>query len=188
MKIAITGGMGCGKSTVVNALSNILPHYKFASYDSEILRLYGHDKEFKDALKRTFGTDVKSEISRIVFNNPEKLELLISWTDQPMRAFMDKVTSNLNVVMEVPMLFQIAGASLLFDKVLAVWCDKETQRARIKARDGISDDMIDRKLAGQLSVDEIASRADFVIDGSDGAVDVEEQLSLVLRVAELKSV
>ncbi len=188
MKIAITGGMGCGKSTVVNALSSILPHYKFASYDSEILRLYGHDKEFKGTLKRTFGTDVKSEISRLVFNNPEKMELLLSLTDNPMRTFMEKVAGNPNVVMEVPMLFQIHGASLMFDKVFAVWCDKETQRARIKARDGITDELIDLKLGAQLSVDEIASRADFVIDGSDGAVDVEEQLSVILRVAELKSV
>jgi hypothetical protein len=48
--------------------------------------------------------------------------------------------------------------------------------------------MIDLKLAVQLSADEIASKADFVIDTSEGAIDVAEQLSVALRVAELKTV
>jgi hypothetical protein len=48
--------------------------------------------------------------------------------------------------------------------------------------------MIDRKLAVQLSADEIASKADFVIDTSDGAIDVADQLSVALRVSELNRV
>jgi dephospho-CoA kinase len=188
VKIAVTGGMGCGKSTVLNVLDDLLPHYSFSSYDAEVLRLYLHDKDFKALLRQAFGTDVKSEISRIVFSNSSAMELLIALTERPMRAFMQKVAGNLNVVMEVPMLFQIPGAPQLFDKVLAIWCDKETQRARIKARDRLPDEMIDRKLAVQLSADEIASKADFVIDTSDGAIDVADQLSVALRVSELNRV
>jgi dephospho-CoA kinase len=188
LKIAITGGMGCGKSTVLNVLSELLPHYKFGSYDAEVKRLYAHDAVFKSTLRLAFGTDVKSEIAKMVFSDPEKMQFLFNLTERPLRAFMEKVTSNLNCVLEAPMLFQIPGAPQLFDKVIAVWCDRETQRARIKARDGLPEEMIDRKLAVQFSPDEIALRSDFVIDTSDGAVDVAEQLSVALRVAELKSV
>jgi dephospho-CoA kinase len=188
VKIAITGGMGCGKSTVIKVLGELLPHYQFASYDAEVLRLYICDKEFKATLKQAFGTDVKSEISRMVFSSPDAMEFLIALTERPMRAFMEKVAGNLNVVMEVPMLFQIPGAQQLFDKVLAVWCDAETQRARIKGRDNLTDEMVDARLRRQLPVDEIASRSHFVIDTSDGAVDVNEQLSVVLRVAEISHV
>lgn len=185
MKISVTGGMGCGKSTVINALSDLLPHYQFASYDAEVKRLYNHDGEFREALRKNFGTLQKSEVATIVFNDRQKLDLLIKLTEVPMWKFFTRVTRNLNVAMEVPMLYQIPGASGLFDKVFAIWCDAETQRARIKARDGLSDEMIDRKLAIQLSPDEIASKADFVIDTSDGAVDVHVQLEAALRVAEL---
>lgn len=193
MKIAITGGMGCGKSTVINALSDLLldykyGSYKFASYDAEIKRMYGHDWAFREALRDYLGTDVKSEVATLVFNNPQRLKTLVWITEPFMTAFMKTVTSNPNVVMEVPMLYQLPGAPELFDKVLAVWCDKEAQRSRIKSRDGLSDEMIDKKLAIQLSADEIAAKADFVIDTSDGAVDVHVQLEAVLRVAELKSV
>jgi dephospho-CoA kinase len=188
VKIALTGGMGCGKSRALDTLTDLLPHYKFASYDAEILRLYQRDWKFRDELRHHFGTDVKREVAGIVFNDPVKLHTLFEITETPMRVFMESVTGNLNVVMEVPMLFQIPGAPQLFDKVIAIWCDKETQRARIKNRDGLSDEMIDLKLAVQLSADEIASKADFVIDTSEGAIDVAEQLSVALRVAELKTV
>jgi dephospho-CoA kinase len=188
VKIAITGGMGCGKSTVINALADLLHgEYQFASYDAEIKRMYGHDWVFREALRYFFGTDVKAEVASIVFNNPERLKTLMWITDDPMKAFMEKVTAFPDVVVEVPMLYQLPGYPEMFDKVFAVLCDKETQRARIRGRDGLSDEMIDRKLAIQLSADEIASKADFVIDTSDGAVDVKEQLSVALRVAELKS-
>jgi dephospho-CoA kinase len=189
VKIAITGGMGCGKSTVLNVLSNLLPgDYLFASYDAEIKRMYGHDWAFRDELRYFFGTDVKAEVASIVFNNPERLNNLIWITAPYMKAFMEKVTAIPNVVVEVPMLYQLPGYPEMFDKVFAIWCDKETQRSRIKARDGISDELLDKKLNVQLSADEIASRADFVIDTCDGAVDVTEQLSVALRVAELQSV
>lgn len=189
MKIAITGGMGCGKSTVINALSDLLSgEYLFASYDAEIKRMYGHDWAFRDQLRHFFGTDVKAEVANIVFNNPERLKTLIWITEQPMKAFMEKVTALPNVVVEVPMLYQLPGYPEMFNMVFAIWCDKEAQRARVKARDiMMSDEMIDRKLAIQLSADEIASKADFVIDTSDGAVDVSEQLSVALWVAKLTS-
>jgi dephospho-CoA kinase len=187
VKIAVTGGMGCGKSTVINALSDLLPDCKFASYDAEIKRMYGHDWAFRDQLRHFFGTDVKAEVASLVFNNPERLNTLIWITDLPMKAFMEQVAELPDVVVEVPMLYQLPGYPEMFDTVLAIWCDKEAQRARIKKRDGLSDEMIDRKLAVQLSADEIASKADFVIDTSDGAVDVHVQLEAVLRVAERKS-
>jgi dephospho-CoA kinase len=188
VKIAITGGMGCGKSTVINALEDLLSgEYRFASYDAEIKRMYKHDWVFREALRYFFGTDVKAEVASIVFNDPEKLKTLIWIIEPSMKAFMDKVTAFPNVVVEVPMLYQLSGYPEMFDKVIAIWCDKETQRARIKARDRLPDEMIDRKLAVQLSADEIASKADFVIDTSEGAIEVAEQLSVALRVAELKS-
>jgi dephospho-CoA kinase len=189
VKIAITGGMGCGKSTVMNALSDLLhDEYRFASYDAEIKRMYGHEWAFRDELRYFFGTDVKAEVASIVFNNPERLNNLIWITAPYMKAFMEKVTAFPDVVVEVPMLYQLPGYPEMFDKVFAIWCDKETQRARIKTRDGISDELLDKKLNVQLSADEIAFKADFVIDTCDGAVDVKEQLLVALRVAELKNV
>jgi dephospho-CoA kinase len=188
MKIAITGGMGCGKSTVVNMLCEHLPEYKVASYDAEVKRMYAHDDAFRATLRQAFGTDAKSEVARMVFNDREKMKALFDLTLEPMNAFLGRVTSVPNIVVEVPMIHQIPYATRFFDTVFAVWCDPKTQRERIRERDGLSDEMINKKLKWQLSPDEIARRSNFVIDTSDDAVDLYEQLSVILRVASLKRV
>ena len=185
MKIAVTGGMGCGKSTVINALSDLLPDYKFASYDTEVIRMYGRDWQFRDALRSHFGTDIKAAVARIVFEDREKMNLLIRLTDEKLHAFTKKVVSNSDVVMEFPMLFETPWAPAMFDMKIAVWCDRDMQIARIKARDKLTDEQIAKKLAYHLSTDEKAARADFVIDTTEGAVDVHVQLEAALRVAQL---
>lgn len=186
MRIAITGGMGCGKSRTLDALTDILGDpYRYASYDAEVLRMYRCDEVFKSMLRAELGTDIRSEVAAIVFNDPEKLNWLIAVTDGPMRDFLARVTALPKVVVEVPMLFEIPGIRDMFDIAIAVWCDEETQLARIRKRDKISEDRIRSKLAVGLSADERARRADYVIDTSDDAVDVYEQLEVALRVASL---
>lgn len=186
MKIAITGGMGCGKSTVINSLSEYLGgEYLYGSYDSEVLRMYRHDEVFKSMLRAELGTDDKKEVAAIVFNDPVKMQWLINATEAPLYSFLERATSNPNVVIEVPMLFELPRIRDLFDIAIAVWCDEETQRTRIKVRDKISDDLIDRKLKMHLSNDEKAMRADYVVDTSVGAVNALEQIIVILRVAEL---
>jgi dephospho-CoA kinase len=187
MKIALTGGMGCGKSTVLNSLDIVLPHkYRLASYDQGVHIMYARNWKFRDELRHVFGTDERAEVARQVFGDQEKMERLYQMTLKPMDDYMAEVTQTPDVMMEVPMLYQIPNATRFFEVVLAVWCDKETQRLRIKARDHLTDEQIDQRLSRQLSVDEIASRADFVIDTSDGAVNIEEQIAVALRVAALR--
>lgn len=186
MRIALTGGMGCGKSRTLDALAEILGDtYRYDSYDAEILRMYRSDERFKAMLRAELGTDIRSEVAAIVFNDPVKLKWLIEVTDAPMRDFLIRRTALPNVVVEVPMLFEIPGVLDMFDIAIAVWCDEETQLERIRKRDNISEDRIRTKLAVGLNADERARRADYVIDTSDGAVDVYEQLEVVLRVAKL---
>ena len=186
MKIAITGGMGCGKSTVINALhEHFGDEYLYGSYDSEVLRMYRHDEVFKAMLRAELGTDSKKEVAAIVFNDPAKMQWLIKATEAPLYSFLQKATSHPNVVIEVPLLFEMPGLRDMFDIAIAVWCDEETQRIRIKARDKISDDMIDRKLKMHLSNDEKALQADYVVDTSVGAVNQLDQILVIMRVAEL---
>lgn len=186
MKIAITGGMGCGKSTIINMLSEMLPKsYCFASYDAEVQRMYERDWCFRDALRHHFGTDDRGAVSRIVFGNPERLDLLQKLAMPPLQHRMQYLTSTPDVLMEVPMLFQIPGAPVMFEKVIAICCDRETQKKRIRQRDAIPEAVIEAKLANQWPLEEIAERADFVIDTNEGAVDVRVQLEPIVRIIQL---
>ena len=94
--IAITGGIGCGKSIV----SLILKEIGYEVYDCDCKAKYLMDNSptIKDCLKSTFGNDIiidgtinRVKLANIVFNNKEKLvklnnivhssvkEDLISW-------------------------------------------------------------------------------------------------------------
>jgi predicted metal-dependent HD superfamily phosphohydrolase len=64
---------------------------------------------------------------------------------------------------------------------VAVVCGEELQRARVKVRDGASDEKVSRILAAQLSTATKAAMADFVVDTSAGLESVTAQLDQLMN-------
>lgn len=82
--VAVTGGIGAGKSTVCALLSRRgVPVY---DSDSAAKRLYSEDDTILDAIEEAFGRSVRTpdkkpdfkKIASIVFSSPEKLRALES--------------------------------------------------------------------------------------------------------------
>ena len=84
MLIAITGGIGSGKSVVSNVLATM--GYPVYDTDSEARRLMNADARVREALIQAFGHEVfgadgtlnRAGLASKVFNNPEALQLLNS--------------------------------------------------------------------------------------------------------------
>lgn len=142
-KIAITGGIGSGKSTVAGILKEMgVPVF---SCD----RIYGEltdDVKFVDNLRRAFG-DVQKEdgtldrekLSRIVFSDGEKRARLEKLTHPAIfkRAFAKMNNFSLSFL-EVPLLFE-GGYADIFDGVIVVLRQKDKRIAAISSRDGLSE-------------------------------------------------
>ena len=84
------------------------------------------------------------------------------------------------VVYEAPLLFE-AGAERRVDRVLVLTVDPAVQRARLRARDGLSQEEIDGRVAAQWPQWQKVARADFVIDNSGSMEQLRARITELHR-------
>ena len=82
------------------------------------------------------------------------------------------------VVVDVPLLYEI-GIEADFDRVVVVWCRRESQLRRATER-GMARSDAEARLDAQMSLDEKRDRADDVIDSETSLVATEEQARRLL--------
>jgi dephospho-CoA kinase len=186
--VALTGGIGAGKSTALAALERL--GAAVISSDAVVHELYCSD-QVRDAVVGRFGSTVapggvvdRGQLATVAFQTAESrawLEGLIwplvrervaAWRTQSERA----VPRPRALVVEVPLLFE-AGQPGLYDATIAVTADEDVRRERASARGHRA---VDEREARQLSQAEKAARATYVV-ANDGDVDeLERKLSSVL--------
>jgi dephospho-CoA kinase len=154
LRVAVTGGIGAGKSEVLRAFAR--RGVPTISADEIVHELIAGDPEVRGALEERFETTDRTRIAEIVFANPDQLawleELLhprVAQAEQEWFARIDEPVA----VAEIPLLFEV-GAEGGFDAVIVVTAPTEVRRGRSTAVDARS---------GRLIADgEKAGRADFV--------------------------
>lgn len=174
--IGITGGTGAGKSTVCDELKkhgaeivdcDVIARQvveKGQPALTEIAEVFGKEMLLPD------GSLDRKKMGALVFSNKGELDKLNGITHRyifdEMRRIMSVSLSDV-VVLDVPLLFQ-SDFPFNCDLTIAIVADEETRMNRIMARDGISREMAEARIANQLSNDEYANLADvcFVNDGN----------------------
>lgn len=182
MRIAVTGNIGCGKSTVCGILARLLPGYAQFSVDDTVRALY-HRKEYTDALAERFGTCERRALSDMVFAQPALKKELEDFAMEYLLPEMETALAQTHVIVEFPLLYEMGWAER-FDFVLALGCDDETQRARVLSRDNISVEKFEQIRQSQLPTATKAAMADAYIDTSVSLEDVERQLTDILQPPE----
>lgn len=82
-------------------------------------------------------------------------------------------------VVDVPLLFE-TGRAGDFDKIIATVCDPDRQLARLRAR-GLTEADARARLAAQMSADEKAVRADFVVQTNGTVQETDAEVAYVLK-------
>lgn len=153
--VAVTGGIGSGKSTVIGMIRKM--GYPVFSAD-EISRTIYADPRIQEKIKRHFpecisemGID-RAKLSGIVFSDKGRLEMLNSITHpaimENLFLEMEKSTSVL-VFAEVPLLFE-EGYERRFDQVIVVLRDRESRIASVQVRDGLSKEEVVARIKNQF--------------------------------------
>ncbi len=120
----------------------------------------------------------RARLRERVFNDAAQRERLEAILHPRIRAVMAEWTaaqSTAYVLLVIPLLFE-SGQRDLVDRVLVVDVPVELQRARVSARDHLSDAQIDAILAAQVPRDQRINGADDVIDNSGDAAALERQV------------
>ncbi len=170
IRVGITGGIGSGKST----LCALLAARGAAVYDTDLeaRRLMEHDAVVVAGVKRLFGEDVyrdgrldRKKLAAEVFPHPERLQQLNALVHPAVKADFDRWCGEQKgdyVAIESAILFE-SGLDTQVDRTVAVLAPLELRLERACRRDGADPEAVRRRIAAQMSDDELARRADIVV-------------------------
>jgi dephospho-CoA kinase len=193
LRIGLTGGVACGKSTVGAMLAERGAHYLQA--DTLAHQLYQPGEPTYDAVIEHFGRDILNpdgtinrhrlanaafphriaELNAIV--HPAVIEAQNQWMADVEREHPEGIA-----VVEVALILE-AGAAKDFDKLIVVTCDLDqkiaryAKRAKISLEEGRAE--VQRRSAAQMTDDEKASHGDYVIDNSGPIEETARQVNAV---------
>lgn len=187
IKIALTGSIGMGKSTVAAMFAESgIPVF---DADAEVRRMQGYGGELVEAIGRRFpGTMVDGAIDRdrlaaqVLADRDElaALEFIVHPAVAGARErFIDDNRGAPALLFEIPLLFETHGEGT-FDKVIVVSAPPSVQRERVMGRAGMTSEKLDRLLSRQLSDAEKKERADFVIDTGGSLEETREEVQSIL--------
>jgi len=186
--VGLTGGMGAGKSTALQALEAL--GAAVLSSDEVVHELY-EGEELRAAVVARFGDEVapggvvdRAAVARRAFASAEDRAWLESvvWplVGARVAAWLERVRALTPApraaVVEVPLLFE-AGLDRLYDATIAVIAEESVRRRRADARGHA---LADERAARQLSQQEKAGRATYVVHNDGSERDLQRELSLVL--------
>ncbi|MEN6311457.1 MAG: dephospho-CoA kinase, partial [Acidobacteriota bacterium] len=178
LRVALTGGIACGKSVVVRILQEKGCYVHSADQAAHDLMSPGAPAWKK--ITARFGREIlgpdgavdRGRLGRIVFSDPEALLFLNRLLHPLVLAEMKRLASRLEregrtrIFISEAALTVEAGFASLFDKVVVVHCPAQIQLARLMMRDGISAAEARKKIGAQMPVEEKLKHADYAVDAS----------------------
>ena len=177
MKIAITGSIGMGKTTVAAMFAEAgIPLF---DADAEVRAMQGFGGKLVDAIEirfpgttRTGAVDRDLLAARVLGDRDllAALELIVHPAVLERRAAF--ITANRQapaLLFDIPLLFETQGQAA-FDKVIVVSAPEAVQRERVMGRPGMTADKYAQILERQIPDARKRERADFVID-TGGSLD-----------------
>jgi len=193
--IGITGGVGCGKSTVLDLVEKNFNEYVIKA--DEVGR-HVLDKEtkgyaqfvtlFGEAFLNGQGEVDREKLAREVFRNAGKLAVLNSIVHPLVKKYIVEEMARVRCMGRYDYFF--VEAALLFedhyelfcDEVWYIYADEVSRRARLLDSRGYSDEKTDSIMRNQLSEELFRKRCDYVLDNSGSVEETFEQLKKKLVV------
>lgn len=189
-KLAITGGIASGKSTATRMFKELSA--SVVSADDIVHHLLTPNTTVGQKVIQLFGNDIithqtidRSKIAKIVFTQPPMLRLLESIIHPSVLNEIEKEyqkTKRLDhaqlFVAEIPLLFEM-GAEKYFDYTLCVTSNYEECVKRFTQNGKYTKNEFDRRMSYQLSPEEKAKKATYVIDNNSSIENFYDQIKSI---------
>lgn len=193
LRVGLTGGIACGKSTVGQMFVRRGAHY--LSADELAHKLYEPGAIAYEGVVQAFGRGIlnpdqtvnRKKLAAHAF--PDRIDELNAIVHPAVIAAQTQWSAEIAykdpegiAVVEAALIFE-AGAEKDFNKVIVVTCSPDCKAQRYAQRAGVSLEEaraeVQRRTAAQLSDDEKVRRADYVIENSGSLEDTERQVDAV---------
>jgi dephospho-CoA kinase len=180
--------MGAGKSTALAAASEL--GAEVLSSDEVVHELYVHDLELRRQLVARFGDEIlagdgidRDVVAERIFASPPEREWLerliwplvharvVSWCQE----HLAHTPPPKALVVEVPLLFE-SGMTADFDATIAVVATEHVRQDRAATRGHHAQE---ERATRQLSQDEKAARATYVIHNDGSPAELRKQLAVI---------
>ena len=197
MKIGLTGSIACGKSTVSDYLRSLGHPVVDADAISRALTAPGGAalpavrETFGDAFFFPDGTLNRRTLGRHVFEQPDALArlnaLLHPMILRETAAQLTALERAHGIVFgDVPLLYE-CGMQAQFDRIWVVSASRETQLARLLARDGLPESEAAPRIDAQMPLEEKRRLADAVISTEGPVEQTQAQVRRLLDAIRRQS-
>ncbi|GAB6139742.1 dephospho-CoA kinase [Methylosoma difficile] len=184
LKVGLTGGIGCGKSTATQFFAalgtpildaDIIAHQLVATGQPALQQIAQH---FGAGILNADGSLNRAHLREKIFSDQSqkaKLEALLHpLVYQRLRSDADALNAPYCII-AIPLLFE-TGVTDFIDRIAVIDCPEQEQISRIKARDSLSDGLIHAIIASQVSREFRLAHADDIVDNSDNQDKLAEQI------------
>ena len=189
LKVGLTGSIAVGKTFVDDVFRELgVPVLDADQVARDVVApatvgLRRVVEEFGESVLTADGKLDRPKLGSIVFNDEEKrlklnsiihplvFEVQDAWLKECEAETPDGIA-----IVDAALMIE-AGGYKRFDKLVVVWCEPDLQLQRLMARDGLSREDAERRIASQMPQDEKKSYADHLIDTSGGFDATRQQVA-----------
>ncbi len=188
LRVGLTGGIACGKSTVARELRRL----GVAVVDADQLarRVVEPGRPALEEIAGRFGSGVLDEqgrldraaLGRIVFDDPRAKSDLEAITHPRIAEEAARELASLEAAGEPLAVYEAsliieAGLQGRFDILVVVVARRETQIARLRRRDGLGEPAAEARLAAQMPAEDKARHGDYVISTEGSLRELRDKVA-----------
>ena len=183
--VGLTGGIGSGKSTVLNHFKNL--GIKTYSADKAAKKLINSDKDLIKSIKNLFGDNIYEnnildsvKLSKIVFKDPYKLKSLNSIIHPAVAKDFESFIKTINgdyIVKEVAIIFE-TNTEHNYNKIVLIRAPLEERIKRVILRDNLSREDVIKRVNNQIDDSTIIDNCDYIIEN----INLKDLKEKVLKI------
>ena len=191
ISVAITGGIGSGKTEVTNYLTS--RGFTVIDADKMSREMTGSGGKAIPYIREHFGDSFilenRAAMRDLVFKDPAKKELLEEGTTKVVLEDIEAIKKEREesgdkvLFFDIPLLFE-TGTHVDYDAVLVVTADYEIRKARVMTRDDIDPAIIDLIMDTQADEDRKIAMADFVIFNNGTIEELHDAVDVLIKKLE----
>jgi dephospho-CoA kinase len=193
LRVGLTGSIAVGKSFVAAVLAELGCHVLDADQTAREVVATGTPglraiaETFGNEMLRPDGTLDRARLGAVVFADEKLRGLLnsilhpyiIAAQDEQLRRWEEQDPDGISII-DAALMIE-SGGYRRFDKLIVVHCRPEVQLERLMARNNLTREEAERRIAAQMPQEEKKRYADYLIDSSGGFASARRETEEVYR-------